>query len=251
MRVKRGVVLLCILFMCVPTFAIYVENLQFALLGGNCFYIPMQGWHDGFFLNHEQADGSGGTIDLVGYDYGDYLFGNLTVSLSSSELLNDTSYTQSSYFNPKIARGEFASGAILTIEGSILENGPDDNDVEIFNGTILEAIITVDFDAQEQTNSMDAFSIINAQLHMNITGGELEDGAVTGFVMYPEITTNITLLSCSQYGNPGLNVEDFQSDMSYISGTLQVQPTVIPEPATVALLTLGAAFMIKKKRRIN
>jgi len=236
----RGVIVS--LLLAVPVIAVPVDGVQFNLQGGPIFYQIPPGE---LFVNefHGDPDTISGHVLLPGGKWEDYEIRDAMFDLSESLIMSDESYTDTNPMNPKIAKGQFDAGAIVTITGSITTTG---GAVEVFpTGTILEAEVTNQFFVEEKKGLPS--NLINMQLDLTITGGELATGAVTGFQLYAQQIGHITLVFCSQPDNPGAAVEDFASDIWYLSPSM-VQIYPIPEPMSVSLLALGGLLVLRKKR---
>lgn len=238
------------LLLAVPVIAVPVDGIQFNLQGGPIFYQipdPPPALPGELFVNeyHGDPDTISGHVLLPGGSWEDYEIRDAEFDLSASSILpgGDQSYADSNPMNPKIAYGQFAAGAIVTMTGSITTT---DGAVEVFpTGTILEAEVTNQFWVEEKLGMPS--NLINMQLDLTITGGELATGAVTGFELYEQQIGHITLVFCSQPDNPGAAVEDFASDIWYLSPSM-VQIYPIPEPMSVSLLALGGLLVLRKKR---
>ena len=247
MKHCRSVLLMVVtLLLCVtiPGFATSVEGIQFYLLGDGAFVSsPSPGK---FSLSESPMDPDfiSGRILLAGGAWENYEIRTASINITPSNLLSDQSYTVGGYTNPKIAKGNFAGGATFTITGAITTQG---GAVEVFPyGTILEGTVTTDFWATERTGIPANF--INIQQTLAVTGGELKTGAVTGFVIRPTAVADITLYFCSQVGNVGLAVEDFQSDINYIQPSIVQISSPIPEPVSMFLFAIGGIFAMRKTR---
>jgi hypothetical protein len=173
-----------------------------------------------------------------------------SVNLLPSQLLADQSYTKPLYPpNPKVAQGYFASGATLTMTGSIwhIATGDNPTEQEIFSGgTILTGTVGLNFYVKEQDYQP---NVLNSQLDIHITGGELLNGATTGMrLLDNHAIADILLFSCSQYGSPGMKVQNFASDISYLAPSM-IQMYAAPEPFTVLFLGFGSLFALRIRKR--
>jgi len=253
MRRKRGFIVIVVgvvvsVLLAVSVSAVPVDGIQFNLQGGPIFFkipVPPPTLPGELFVNEYHGDPGtiSGHLLLPGGSWEDYEIRDAIFDLSASSIIGDESYTDSNPMNPKIAKGQFDAGAIVTISGSITTT---DGAVEVFpTGTILEAVVTNQFWVEEKKGL--PYNLINMQLDLTITGGELATGAVTGFQLYEQQIGDITLNFCSQPDNPALAVEDFASDIWYLSPSM-VQIYPIPEPMSVSLLALGGLLVLRKKR---
>lgn len=228
-----------------------VTNLQLDLFGGKVFSVPGSVFDKEFFIWQDYySDPSKviGQIHLQNNPIYLYEIRGGIVNFTPSQLVSDQSYSDpTNFMNPQRAVGYFGRGGTLTVSGSIWDvGGPVAQ--EIFSyGSILEAVIDLDFVCAEQQYL--ANSLI-AQMQMTVTGGELATGQQTGFIMlYPSIIADITLYTAKQGTPPGTNLVNFTQEINYSSVTSYVQIYPVPEPATLLLFGLGSLFMLKKKQR--
>jgi hypothetical protein len=228
--------------------AVTVEGIQFQLgldiNSDGLFYTKSSSSQGQFFLSDAPMDPTliNGEILVAGGQWGDYEIRDASLTMTPVNLLQDASFTTSDSSNPKIAKGKFAGGAVLTITGSITT--VDGAQTVFPTGTILTATVNAAYWAQEQLGITGA-NTLDAQQLLTVTGGELATGAVTGFVLSPSVVMDLTCYFCSQVGNPGMNLEDFQSDINYmLPSTVQINP----EPVSAALFGIGAVLLGRRRQ---
>ncbi len=223
---------------------VLVDGIQFNLEGGPMFYQIPPGE---LFIGEYHAPGAlSGHVLVPGGKWEDYEIRGAEFNLTESSILSDESYTVPYFMNPKIAKGKFDAGAIITITGSITTQGAAE---EVFpTGIILEAVVSSEFWVEEKQGMPN--NMVNMRMSLTVTGGELATGAVTGFKLFEDSTADITLLWCSQPENLGLAVEDFQSDIWYLSPSM-VQIYPVPEPMSLGLLGLGWLLILRRKNSNN
>jgi len=172
----------------------------------------------------------------------DYDLVNTTLSMSTSALNLENSYTQSYFLNPKVAKGRFSGGATMSLQGSIKNRST--NSI-IFTGTILQTYVSGDFWVQEWStfpaNTMDS------RQNMIVTGGELAGPGATGLQML-DFFADYLFVGCQQDGNTSLKVEDFQSTIYNGPGSTIHFTASAPEPACLSLLALSSLWVLKKRR---
>lgn len=224
--------------------AVVVDGVQFNLQGGQLFYqIPPGELFIGEY--HGDPDTISGHVLVAGGLWEDYEIRDAIFDLSESALVTDESYTVAyPTTNREIAKGQFDIGAMVTITGSITtQYGAE----EIFpTGTILQAQVINRFWAEERQGLF--ANMMNIRLDLAVTGGELATGAVTGFKLFDASAADITLVFCSQEGNIAQAVEDFQSDIWYLSPSM-VQIYPVPEPMSLGLLGLGWLLILSRKEK--
>jgi hypothetical protein len=179
------------------------------------------------------------TFGAAGFDY-DLV--NATLLMDTSALNLDSSYTQSYFLNPKVAKGRFNGGATMSLLGSIKDRST--NSI-VFTGTILQTYVSGDFWVQEWStfpaNTMDS------RQNMIVTGGELAGPGVTGLQML-DFLADYLFVGCQQDGNTSLKVEDFQSTIYNGPGSTIHFTASAPEPVCLSLLALGSFWVLKKRR---
>lgn len=242
---------LCAIVLLLPAFvsAQLISDLHYNLFGGDAFYVP-----DEFSLYEDFTWDSAkptGTFRLAGDDKYNYEIRGGSVQSTPSTLMSDQSYPGIPGLNDYVAKGYFASGATLTLIGSIWHVVDDEFgnpliEDEIFaSGALLTATVNNNFYVKEEDFLPNELFL---QLDMTILGGELATGTVTGMQLEPHAIADITLKFCSQYDNPGLRVDDFTGDdISYLSPSI-IQMYSAPEPLTAVLLGFGSLLAIRRKR---
>ncbi len=232
-----------------------VSDIQFLLRGSECFYGEGDTYDSELFLDEYHGDpcGFSGRILADGYSWANFEIRDASMTMTACELLSDDSYHVSDMWNPDIAKGTFASGAVLTITGSIWETVYDSSgqtilsSTKIFDtGSVLEALVNANFVAEEG-QGITRMNAINFQQHYTLTGGELITGDVTGLVMGSQIISDTTLYFCSQGDDDG-PVSDFQEDI-FCRAPSAIQMYTIPEPATCLILALGGFFLTKRNNK--
>ena len=223
-----------------------VADLQYNLFMGDAFYAP-----DEFSLYEDYTWDSGkttGKFRLASDSKYNYEIRGGSVELTPSTLLVDQSYAGIPFINDYVAQGHFASGATLTITGSIWhvvydELGTPIIEDEIFaSGALLESTVNFNFYAKEEEFQA---NVIHSQIDLHNLSGELVTGAMQ---LESHAIADITLMFCSQYDNPGMQVEDFTGgDISYLPPSI-IQLYSAPEPLTAVLLGFGSLLAIRRKR---
>ncbi|MCK4885978.1 MAG: PEP-CTERM sorting domain-containing protein [Planctomycetes bacterium] len=251
MRKERGVRWECCLFLTMAFFipaltsAEIISDLQYNLFGGDVFYVPGDVYDEEFFLNEDFSSDSSkptGIFRLKGESQYNYEIRGGSVELTPSELLDDQSYPGIPFVNDNVAQGYFASGATFTITGSIWRV-IDGVEEQIFaNGLLLEATVNTNFYSfEEEFFPNDLF----AQLDLRNITGELVTGTMK---LELHAVADITLKFCTQYDSPGMQVENFGGDMSYLQGSI-IQFYSAPEPTTVILLGFGTLLSTWRKKK--
>ena len=229
----------------VPVKSAQIEAMQYFLTSGDFFYGGEYGgtmYDREFFIEQTVSESTSttGWLRLDDTSGTQYEIKGGSIYLSPSELLSDLSYQNPiPFFNPYIAFGYFASGATLTIEGSITAQGSGET---IYTGTLLEATVNVNFYGEEQ--SMEA-NYIFFQLHFDTTGGELATGNNVGFAITDQFYIDVELRNCSP--SP---VTNFQNDMGYAAPSwLLINPILpTPEPASLLIFGLGGIALVRRKK---
>ncbi|MFA5292076.1 MAG: PEP-CTERM sorting domain-containing protein [Phycisphaerae bacterium] len=237
-------VLVSVLFT-VPVKSAQIEAMQYFLTTGDFFFGGEYGgtmYDREFFIEQTTSESTSttGWLRLDDTSGTQYEIKGGSIYLSPSELLSDLSYANPiPFFNPYIALGHFASGATLTIEGTLTVQG---STVPIYTGTLLEATVNVNFYGEEQ--SMES-NYIFFQLHFDTTGGELSTGTNVGFTITDKFYIDVELRNCSP-----APVTNFQNDMGYAAPSwLLINPIIpTPEPATLLIFGLGAIALVRRKK---
>lgn len=142
------------------------------------------------------------------------------------------------------ARGEFGAGGTFKINGSVLNQSnapvPGYQNVNLITGTVSGFTVEESGDA---TNNFD--SILPPIL--TITGGALTGAGAQFTQVGAHYRLDVSMISAV---NGGPSIDDFtNSPYVFVNGGTQVNMVLVPEPASVALLVLGGAFAVLKRRR--
>ncbi len=222
---------------------VHVAGIQYGLYSSDTFYTDHG---DGrFFLGEDRTWDTTHFVGIIKLE--DDLNWNYeirvgSITLTPSRLLEDVSGNLVYGLAPGQAAGHFENGATLTITGDITTiNG---GQVLCPYGTLLQATVTDDFYGVEESISPD---FLDLQMEFQITGGELFDGAQTGFVLSQTFTTDITLRNCTEGGG---SLRDFTDDIGY------AEPSVVqinshddyPAPEPASLVLFGLAGLLIRKR---
>jgi hypothetical protein len=233
--------------------------MQYFLVGDMAYYGPVGSTPGEMFIyedsTHAGYDPLSSWIKLN--DASQYYLRNSSIDLAASQLIQDQSYATSAMYaqrtgNAYIAQGYFEAGAILTITGDITNQAGTET---LFSGTVLEAVVNANFYGRENNSPYPVHKpdYITFQLFFDVTGGELQDGAVTGFSMPDKFYIDVTLRDCFQYRSDDSvgAVNNFANDISYVGPSfIQINPIYpTPEPATLILLCAGGLIGLGKRRK--
>jgi hypothetical protein len=218
---------------------VHVTEIQYGLYSSDTFYTDHG---DGrFFLGEDRTGDTThfiGNFQLEGDSDWNYEIRGGSITLTPSRLLEDVS----GEYGAGRAVGLFENGATLTITGSITTvNG---GQVLCPYGTLIQATVTDNFYGVEESISP---NFLDLQMEFQITGGELFDGAQTGFVLSQTFTTDITLRNCTENGG---SLMDFTKDIGYAAPSI-VQISShddYPAPEPASLVLFGLAGLLIRKR---
>jgi hypothetical protein len=141
-----------------------------------------------------------------------------------------------------LAKGLFASGATLTINGDLYNE--DESEI-VANGDLVTAVVTTQWVLKElpypaRDDTMDA------QVFFHITGGTLSNASLNSAgIVLGDFYLDFSFAACSP------EVTDFSTMLgnnTYSCVHPSIQGSSIPEPASVALLSLGGMVLFRRKK---
>jgi hypothetical protein len=233
-----GMVILAIAAIVNPVSAVLIDDIQGQLETAN--------WYSGATDQFQVTDlaGSGpasintfafSTTNSASTEY--WLFGG-TLSIQPSLLVTDLTAT-----NGGLAKGVFAAGATMTISGELYR----DSDFSVAaSGDLIVASIAGQWTLEEMAAPPYPSNTVRGQVLFNITGGLLSSGALNpdGIVMN-DFFLNFT------FGRSTPSVTDFATTAAtYACASPDLQFTPVPEPASILLIGIGAASILRRRRNL-
>ena len=212
-----------------------VDNISMAL-GATPFYQGAAGGDVGYFnLDAASILSDNGILQIqgaAGYGYG--VIGTITVT--RSDLIGDTS-------SGGRASGNFDDGVTLTINGSLVDLGTS---ATLATGDILVGNMTSTQWLLEEQTPQD----VTGNAYFTATGGDLFSGVDIGggdSLVISDFRTDFSFTT----GFPGFGVDPDEFGTTSYSGLVSnVQiVTVIPEPCTLILFSLGGIAVLRSKKK--
>jgi hypothetical protein len=237
-RFLSGVVMLALAAIVNPASAVLVDDVQGQLDAVKWYY----GATDQFQVTNPAGSGPASintftfsTTNSTGTEY--WLFGG-TFSIQPSSLVADLTA-----INGGLAKGVFAAGATMTISGELLR----DSDFSVAaSGDLIVASIAGQWTLEEMASPPYPSNTVRGQALFDITGGLLSSGALNpdGIVLN-DFFLNFT------FGKSTPAVTDFATTAeTYACATPNLQFTPVPEPASILLIGLGAASILRRRRNL-
>jgi hypothetical protein len=235
-----AVLVICEVLVCVPaSYAAVIENITGNLLSTDFYYgnghyfqtnytgTSFPAFVDGLLFS--DADG-------VTY-YVDNLLTGGTFSMGPSALVQDQTPSGG------LAKGLFASGATLTLNGDLYA---DDWSTVVANGDLIVAEITTQWTLSELPSPPDVANTFDGRAFFHITGGALSNSSLNtaGLVL-----GDFYLDFLFQPTTPA--VTDFSTllgNNTYSCLHPSIQGGAIPEPASIILLGIGGMALLRRRK---
>ena len=243
-RKLTAAVLICVMVSIVPTsFAAVIKDIAGNLLQSDLYH----GSGDYFQMNFPGSDWPTYT-DVVYFSTDDsYYWLDSSMSMNTFDFGASALVADLSTYGPGgLAKGRFASGATLTINGNLYD---DSYENIVASGDLVTAVVTTQWTLEELPAPARA-NTLSGRAFFHITGGALSNPSLNtdGLVM-----GDFYLDFLFQATSP--NVSDFSTLLGNdtydcLHPTIQ-GATMIPEPASLIIMGIGSMAMIRRKKLRN
>ena len=237
-RTIRGMVVAVVLVFTHVSSAAIVQDIAGTLLSTDWYH----GNGDYFQTNYAGSDWPAyidnlcfSTEDGAYYWIDNSLTGG-TFSIESSSLVQDQS-------SGGLAKGKFASGATLTINGDLYA---DDWETIVASGDLVIAQVTAQWELKELPAPPARADTVVGRAFFHITGGVLSNPSNDVGLVLGDFYIDFTFQGCSP------TVRDFSTllgDNAYNCPHSSIQGALgVPEPASIAILGLGGLALIRRRK---